>query len=365
MSGMTQPTPKRGRVASLAGALALLSLLALAPAAQATSDPIAGGPTKLTFDKSFLSLLEQHGVKLSATMPATLKGKTATFPASGGTLDPTTGNGTIELEGGLKLQAANKHLPINHLTVKTKRTPLIAKVGGGQLKLASATKIAATRHGFDSQFSAQKLELTAKLAVRLNKRLKLKGAFTEGQLLGTLVSKTEPATVTVLPQGRATLAFDPGIMAKLDSLHVAVNPISPAEHPGPFTFPIIPNGQIAPDASAGTLRTGGEIEFLQLGGGQIFWHELWLDLGARVDTAEANIQPSPPYPGKLGRASLLDLGAATVSSEPKARTVTVTGAPLTLQATTAATFNEAFDQGKDTFHAGELLGTLSFTAQGQ
>lgn len=362
---MTRPTAKRGRAASLAGALALLSLLVLAPAAHATSDPIAGGPTKLTLDKSFLSLLKQHGVKLSAIKPAALKGKTATFPASGGTLDPTTGQGTIELEGGLKLQAANKHLPIDHLMVKTKRTPLFAKVGGGQLKLASAAKIAATRQGFDSKFSAQKLELTAKLAVRLNKRLKLKDAFTEGQLLGTLVSKTEPATVTVLPQGRATLAFDSAMLAKLNGLFVAINPISPAERPGPFTFPIILNGQIAPDASAGTLHTGGSLEFLQLGGGQIFWHELWLDLGARVDTGEANIQPSPPYAGKTDRIPLLGLGAATVSSEPKARTVTVTGAPLTLQAATAATFNEAFDQGKDTFHAGELLGTLSFTAQGQ
>ena len=58
---MTRPTPKRGRAASLAGALALLSLLALAPAAHATSDPIAGGPTKLTLDKSFLSLLSGTG----------------------------------------------------------------------------------------------------------------------------------------------------------------------------------------------------------------------------------------------------------------------------------------------------------------
>jgi hypothetical protein len=347
-------------------ALALIFLLAFAPAAQASYDPIAGGPTKLVLDKGFLSFLKKHGVKLSATKPAAMKAGKATFPAFGGEFDPTIGKGTIELEGGLKLQAGPKHLPINHLMVKTKRTPLFAKVGGGQLKLASASKISAARQGFDSQFTAQKLKLTAKLAERMNKRLDLKDTFAEGQPLGTLVSKTEPATVTVLPQNRATIVLNSETVAKLNAHFVAVNPIAPAEHSdATFTFPIIVGGAIAPDASTGTLRSGGAMEFLQLGGGQIFWHELWLDLGAKADSAEANVQPSPPYSGKQDRAPLLDFGAATVTSDPSARTITVTGAPLTLQAATAATFNQAFAQGKEAFKAGEPFGTLSFTAQGQ
>jgi hypothetical protein len=36
-----------------------------------------------------------------------------------------------------------------------------------------------------------------------------------------------------------------------------------------------------------------------------------------------------------------------------------------LNATAAAQFNLAFAAGKDTFHAGEALGTLTFTAQAQ
>lgn len=66
-----------------------------------------------------------------------------------------------------------------------------------------------------------------------------------------------------------------------------------------------------------------------------------------------------------GRIALLELGAAAVSSDPGARTITVSGAPLTLQAQTAATFDEAFAQGKEVFRAGEPLGTLSFVAVGQ
>ncbi len=85
-------------------------------------------------------------------------------------------------------------------------------------------------------------------------------------------------------------------------------------------------GQIAPDASAGTLQTQGSLEALQLGGGQVFWADPWLELATPIASAEANIQPSPPYPGKVGRVPIaaLSLATAQVSADPKARTVAVT-----------------------------------------
>jgi hypothetical protein len=351
---------------AVAGVLALLVSAALAPAAYAAYDPVGSGTTRLTLDQGFRSFLRAHGVKLTAAAPARLSARTAVFPAAEGEVDPTIGKGTVELEGGLVLRAAGKHLPLDQLMVKAKRTPLLGKLGGGQLKIATASRIAFRREGFGAGFTATKLKLTAKAAIRLNKRLRLGDAFSAGQLLGSLLSKTEPATTTVLSSGKATIVFDSQILAKLDVLHVSVNPIFPAEHVGPtFTFPIVVGGAIAPDGSSGTLRSGGDLEFLQLGGGQVFWHELWLDLGARVDSAEANVQPSPPYPGKLGRVGILDLGPGAVSSEPAARTVTFSGAPLYLQAATASSFNQAFAQSKEVFRAGEALGTVSFTAQGQ
>ncbi len=346
------------------GALALLAFLA--PASQAAYDPVGSGTVKLTLDRSFRSFLKQHGVKLSASAPAKLSAKAASFPTSAGEVDPTIGKGTLEPEGGLVIKAGGKHLALDHLMVKTKRTPLLGKLGGGQLKLAKAKRISFKRQGFASAFTATKLTLTAKAATRLNKRLRLKDAFSEGQLIGTLVAKTQPATTTVLPSGKATVLLDPQILAKLDSLHVALNPIFPAEHVGPsFSFPIIAGSEIAPDASAGTLRSGGALEFLQLGGGQVFWRELWLDLAARVESAESEVQPSPPYAGKQGRVGVLDLGGGVVSSDPRARTVALGGAPLSLQAGAAAAFNQAFAQGKAAFAAGEVLGAVSFTAQGQ
>lgn len=81
--------------------------------------------------------------------------------------------------------------------------------------------------------------------------------------------------------------------------------------------------------------------------------------------AEANIQPSPPYAGKLGRVALLDFGIGAVASDPNAGTISLAGAPLGLAASTAAAFNQAFAEGKAVFAAGEAVGSLSFSAQGQ
>lgn len=155
--------------------------------------------------------------------------------------------------------------------------------------------------------------------------------------------------------------MDPTFFSKLDSRFVSLNPISPAERQGlSFSFPIIKGGQIAPNGSEGTLRTGGTMELLQLGGGQVFWKEFWLDLGAKSDTAEVEVVPE-----KLGRIGVLGLGPAAFSPDPATRTVSLAGAPLTLQAETAAALNRAFAQGQAVFGAGELVGALSFVAVGE
>lgn len=349
-------------------ALALLLLLATAPGARASSDPLGSGVTKLSFDKGFLAFLKKDKVKLIPTAPAKLQRGALVLPVTGGLIDPTTGKGQIAQAGSLVFKGARKKIPFKSIAVKTKRSPLLAKVGGSQLKVATAQKIASKRAGFGVDFSAQKLALTAKVAERLNKKLRPKVQFQEGQLIGTLKSETQPQTIAILEQNKATLVFDAAFVAKLSALFVSLNPIFPAEHSGPtFSFPVIIGGAIAPDASQGTLRTGGDIELLQLGGGQLFWHEPWLDLAAKQDTAEANAQPSPPYSGKVGRIGLfdLDLAAASVSTDPTARTISVTNAPLNLQAGTAAALNQLFGGGKVVFAGGEAVGALSFVGQGQ
>lgn len=356
------------RATATAIGVALLALL-FAPTAQATYDPIGSGTTKLTLDKSFMALMKAKGVTLSAKAPAKRQGKTLIIPVSGGKSDPTIEKAEILQEGTLVFQKGNRKLPLRDIELKAKKTPIYAKVGGGQLKVASAKSIASKREGFGSSFSAKGLQLTQKLVTRLNKKLRTKDAFKEGQTLGVIKSQTQPQLVTILAQGQGTLVPDPAILAKFKSLFVSLNPISPAQlSPGPLlSFPIAAGGQISPSASEGTLRMGGAIELLQLGAGQVFQQEYWLDLGAKSTSAEVEVQPTPAFPGKLGRIGVfgLNMAAATVSSDPKARAIAVANAPLTLGAQTAQTFNDAFAAGKATFAAGETFGVVSFSAVGQ
>jgi hypothetical protein len=350
----------------IAVAFALTLLLAFTPLANATNDPVGSGTTKLTIDKGFASFLKKDGITLSAGQGAKRKGSAFTLPVSGGSLDPTTGKGEIEAEGQLVFQSARKKVPFREIAVKTKHSPLIAKVGGSQLKVATSSALSSKRDGFGSSFSAKALKLSAKVATRLNKKLRPKVPFEAGQLLGTLIADSQPQLITITEQNRATLSFDPAFLAKLESRFVSLNPIFPAEHVGgTFSFPIALGGAIAPNGSEGTLRTGGSVELLQLGAGQVFWKELWLDLGARSDSAEVDVEPTPAFPGKLGRVGVFDLAGGSIASDPKSRTITLSGGPLVLEAQTAKTLNEAFDGGKALFAAGEVVGGLGFTAQAQ
>jgi hypothetical protein len=350
----------------LVAAWALLYVLAGAPAAQAKNDPVGSGTAKLVLDKRFASFLEKDGVKLSAAGGAQRKGGTFVLPVIGGSVDPVAGKGEIEGEGSLVFQNSHKKVPLRDITVKTKHSPLVAKVGGSQLKVATSSKLADARSGFGMKFSASGLALTAKVATRLNKKLRPKVLFAAGQPLGSLVTTPQPKLATVLETGRATLTFAPPFLAKVESRFVSLNPIFPAEHQGPtFTFPIALGGQLAPTGAEGTLRTGGAVELLQLGAGQVFWKELWLDIGARVDSAEVDVEPTPAFPGKLGRIGVFDLSGGVISSDPHARTIALSGGSLLLEAQTAKTLNEAFAEGKELFKAGEAVASVAFTAQAQ
>jgi hypothetical protein len=346
--------------------LVFLTLLLAAPGARASYDPLGGGATRLVLDKRFAAFLGQAGVRVTTKSGATKRGRTLVFPVSGGNLDPTVGTGEIDQQGSLIIRSPRSHVLMRKLVVKTTHAPLVAKVGGSQLKVATSATIDSRRDGFATIFNARQLKLTAKVATRLNKKLRPRQPFKAGQVIGVLASEAQPLTTAIAPTGRATLAFDPVFVAKLDQHFVALNPIFPAEHVGStFTLPIIANGALAPDLSLGTLRSGGEIEFLQLGAGQIFWHELWFDMVAHDALAEVDLEPAPTFPGKLGQIPVLASGPATVTSNPAARTIGLSGSSLTMTAQTAGAFNGAFAEGKEAFAPGEVMGTLSFDAQGQ
>ena len=355
-----------GRAQFLVVALLAGALFSSAPAV-ADYDPVGGGQTRLAIDRGFRALLAEHEVKLIAVGPAVRRGSAYTLPPSGGQLDPIKAKGVVEQGGELVFQRGARRVPLRKIELKTKSAPFVAKVGGSQLKVATSSKLSFERRGFGIRISARDLRLTEKFATRLGKKLRLHGVFEQGLLVGSIRSDAQPETLAILDRGRATIALDPSMVAKLNSIFVSINPIFPTElSPGNvFSFPIIRDGVLSPDASIGTLRTGGAIEFLQQGAGQVFLTEFWFDMGARTGFAEVEIQPTPTFKGKLGQLPAAAIAAGSVSASPGARTIAVAGAPLTLSAQTAAAFNEGFAEGKATFSAGEPFGTLSFTAQTQ
>jgi hypothetical protein len=347
------------------------ALFALPATSAASYDPISSGVTKLKLDRGFLAALQRNGVKLSAKQGATLRNGVVSFPVMAGKFDPTQGKGTVEHEGVLVLAAKRGSASLKQLQLKTTRrsAPLAAKVGGGQLKLGTAMTLRGSRDGFGEKLSVPALALAGKVVARLNKRLHLQSPLRAGMPLGSATTAVSLAAVTILGSGRTSLELDPGFAAKLDQLHVAVNPIFPAEHPGAFTFTIF-GGRISPDLTTGNLETQGGIEMLQLGGGQVIWRDPVLDLDGSSFTPEADVEPSPPYAGKAGPLAVTGLGLASAQkgADPRQRTISLTGAPLTLAATTAATLNEVFARPQErdgVFAAGEVFGSLSFVAQAQ
>jgi hypothetical protein len=211
------------------------------------------------------------------------------------------------------------------------------------------------------------MRLSAKVATRLGKKLRLPGVFRAGQNLGAAGTAVEPQTVGLAPTGRLELSIDPAFAAKLAGLFVAVNPIFPGERPGAFTFPI-GGGVLAPDGSSGLVKSTGGMEFIQVGGGQFFIRNLEPELATGQANAEYQLVLASTGPGPNAAGALLGLGAGAFAAEPAARTIGGSGAPLTLSAAVAQGFDEAFCKplGKpDSFAAGEVLGTIAYTATGE
>jgi hypothetical protein len=412
MREVTQPVGARGMMLSaVATVAALVALLAIAPFASAASDPIASGTTTINLNKSLVKKLKKYGVKVLKVSPATVKGRKVALPVSAGSLDPTTGQGTLEHSGGFKFKAGKRTAPVNTLVLETATSSLKAKVAGKNMKLATVKGLTLARNGFGANVGISSLKLTGKAAKQLNKKLGFSGKKNKGtkskrastskavqppfkgnQVLGSATSETQPKTVTVLPSGQASLATDEATVKKFSlpapqGFGVKIEPIAPTEASAgksPFApvlkFPI-GGGTIAPDASSGIVQTTGGVKLVQvLGPGietKMTLGNIWLDLGAKTATVEviveSNVDPKLNL-GNLGRSSIADISltGATISSDPNTRTVTVNNATATLQAVTAETLNSVFGAPYDAksiphpkFAPGDGLGTFSFTAQTQ
>lgn len=394
MKDVTQPVRARGTMLSaVALVAALAALLALAPFASAASDPLASGTTTITLSKGLVKKLKKSGTKVIKVSPGTVKGRHVALPVSGGSLDPTNGQGTVEHSGGIKFKHGKRSAVIKVLVLETTTSSLKAKVAGKTMKLASASGVSSARNGFGANVTIGTLKITGKAAKQLNKKLgftgklKKKAPFKGGKGIGSALCETQPKTVTVLPANNATLVTSLATDLKLAKVNVGIETVAPTAETSPlpptFAFPIT-GGTIAPDASAGIIQTGGGLKLHQVLVASVAettmtLNAIYVDMGAKTATVEVSLASTVSEEinklGNIGRSSIanISLTGATIKSDPSARTVSVENASATLQGVTAATLNsvfvepyEAFTSTKaEHFAEGDPLGTFSFTAQTQ
>lgn len=346
MTEATQPRMARGvKLPATILAAALFALLAFAPFASAASDPVASGSATITLKSGFVKSLKRAGVKISKVGSAKVKGSKLTFKVTGGELDPTTGQGTLNLGGGLKFKHGKKSTQVKGLSLNTIKKGLFGKVAGKKVKITTVGGYTFTRAGFGVSLVIKKMKLTNTAAKKLNKALGTK-AFKGNKQIASGVAEEQPATVAIIPGGNVSFNANKELLEKLKNVKTAVEPIAPTSVTGTtFEFPIS-GGSIAPTATAGVVQTIGgaklfqklpkneaETEFYET---EITLGNFWLDLSAHTVTVEVVAKSNASEKlnlGALGRSSIADLTltGATVTIDATNHKVTVTNAQATLQ----------------------------------
>jgi hypothetical protein len=376
-------------------AAALFALLAFAPYASATADPVEGGSATVTLNNGFTKYLKTFGIKTTKIAPAKLKGKKATFPVTGGEVDPTTGAGTLNLGGGLKFKAGKKSAPVKGLVIDTTKKALFGKVAGKKVKLATIAGWSYARAGFGVSMTVKKLKLTNAAATKLNKKLGYaKGKpkpFLKNKLVGSAAAEEQPSTVAVLPSGNVSFDADAGLLGKLKKVQVDLKTIAPAQANGltAFTFPIT-GGTVSPLGTGGVVQSGGGLELEQkLFTGEpgkefletkITLSNFYVDLAAKTISVEVSAVSNASEElnlGNLQRSSIADLTVGGVVADSAARTVTIQNASGKLQPISAKVLNafvevyEGYEKAggppvsPEKINSGDPLGSFSGTVQTQ
>jgi len=345
MNQATQPRMARGTKLPLAAlAAALFALLAFAPYASATADPVETGSATITLNNGFTKYLKTFGIKTTKISPAKLKGKKATFPVTGGEVDPTSGGGTVNLGGGLKFKAGKKSAPVKGLVLDTSKKALFAKVAGKKIKLATVKGYSFTRAGFGVSMTVKKLKLTKTAAKKLNKKLGYaKGKpkpFIANKLMGSAKAEEQPATVALVPGGNVSFNADQELLKKLKDVETNAAVIAPTTEKGFGNYELpITGGNIGPTGAAGQVQTGGGLLLTQklptspttALETEITLGNMWIDLSAKTVTVEVVAKSNASESlnlGNLGRSSIADLTITGVSVNPTARTVSVSSSAV-------------------------------------
>ena len=345
MTEATQPRMARGTKLPMAVlAAALFALLAFAPFASATPDPVSSGTATVTLNKGWTNYLKTFGIKIQKVGNTKVKGNKVTFKVVGGEMDPTNGLGTLTLGGGLKFKAGKKSAAVKGLVIDTGKSVLTGKVSGKKVKLAKLKGLSYSRNGFGVNVKLKSMKLEKAGAKQLNKKLGYaKGKpkpFLAGKNIGKASTESQPATVAIVAGGNVSFKANQDLLAKLKDVETNPSVIAPTTETGFGNYELLlTGGSISPTATAGQVQTAGGLLLTQkLPTGpdsaletEITLGNMWLDLSAKTVTVEvvakSNASPSLNL-GNLGCSSLPDLTITGVSADAAARTVSVSSSAV-------------------------------------
>src|SRR5215218_3352093 len=345
MTEATQPRMARDTKLPLAAlAAALFALLAFAPLASATPDPVEKGTTTVTLNKGWTKYLKTFGIKIQKVGNAKVKGTKVTLKVTGGEMDPTNGRGTLTLGGGIKFKAGKKSATVKGLVLNTGKKVLTGKVSGKKVKLAKLKGLSYSRNGFGVNVKLKSMKLEKAGAKQLNKKLGYaKGKpkpFLAGKNIGKASAESQPATVAIVPGGNVSFKADQELLLKLKDVetNASVNAATTEKGLGDYLLPIT-GGTISPTATAGQVQTAGGLlltQKLDKGDGSFLETEItlgnmWLDLSAKTVTVEVVAKSNASESlnlGNLGRSSIADLTVTGVTTDAAARTVSVSSSAV-------------------------------------
>jgi hypothetical protein len=377
-------TPARARALLLAGAVAAIATLVLAATAQAAADPIASGSNDLHLKQGMARKLANTQTSIVGLGATSVSGnKIGLLVAEGGKLDPTNGQGQLEDRGGFKFARGNRGVPVTGVELNTAAGTVRAKVAGAQMQFATFASPTTSREGFGARVKAGQLVLTNNAAARISNRLGLQGSqrIAGGRVLSNLFVAVQPRTVTLLPQGSATLTLNSATVAKFKAKGVEVpagfSPVAPATEPSSLAFQLpVTGGNMQLGFSAGEVDTAGGVQVLKSTktlSPQVTLKAFEIDLTGHAASAEFEITPAPPFAGNTGRSFgvALTVPSNALVTNPTTRQIEVKGVEATLQDNAVSTLNNVLNQPapapppSSNFIVGDPLGSFNLVLQAQ
>jgi hypothetical protein len=370
-----QVAPRRCRTLAALAACSLAALLNSAPAALGAGDPVASGTFRLQYSDAFKNHLRHSHVSI----------KGSSFAVRGGSIDPTTGAGSLTLKGKLTFKHGHEKVVFRNLE---------AKLGPGGVLKSDRTKLfglsggSVTRNGFGAEISGVEARFLKSAAKKLRKNLEVRSL--RQRSAGTLSVSEQPQTVEIIT-GTATLTpeLGPGSIASKLAAHcidsnTGVSVIAPGVQPGgpgtTFTFPVT-FGTISPSGTAGLIQQVGGIQLANGGAGlpsgcpasstvTIQLSDLGVDLEQKVVYAHVAINgPGSPF-GNLdtGVSFPIDVSETLINADPAGLAVAANGTVIQLNYAAAYMLNQFFPQPAPAdpsleFSIGDVFGTAGLTVQ--